>query len=170
MWGRREVQEGGDTCTHIADSLHCTVETNNIVKQLLLLLSRFSHVRLCATPQMAAHQAPLSLGFSSQEHAISFSNVGKWKVKVKSLSRVQLLATPWTATYQAPPSMGFSRQENWSGLPLPSPIKQLYSIKKRKKIDTSYFRVTIQLIHLHYLFEWQKIIVCKDARIIITAW
>ena len=25
---------------------------------LLLLLSRFSHVRLCATPQMAAHQAP----------------------------------------------------------------------------------------------------------------
>ena len=29
---------------------------------LLLLLSRFSHVRLCATPQTAAHQAPLSLG------------------------------------------------------------------------------------------------------------
>ena len=28
---------------------------------LLLLLSRFSHVRLCATPEMAAHQAPLSL-------------------------------------------------------------------------------------------------------------
>ena len=35
---------------------------------LLLLLSRFSCVRLCATPQMAAHQAPLSLGFSRQEH------------------------------------------------------------------------------------------------------
>ena len=34
----------------------------------MLLLSRFSHVRLCATPQMAAHQAPLSLGFSRQEH------------------------------------------------------------------------------------------------------
>ena len=29
---------------------------------LLLLLSRFSRVRLCATPEMAAHQAPLSLG------------------------------------------------------------------------------------------------------------
>ena len=28
---------------------------------LLLLLSRFSRVRLCATP--AAHQAPTSLGF-----------------------------------------------------------------------------------------------------------
>ena len=35
---------------------------------LLLLLSRFSHVRLCATPEIAAHQAPLSLGFSRQEH------------------------------------------------------------------------------------------------------
>ena len=35
---------------------------------LLLLLSCFSHVRLCAAPQMAAHQAPLSLGFSRQEH------------------------------------------------------------------------------------------------------
>ena len=47
--------------------------------------------------------------------AISFSNAGKWKVKVKSLSRVRLLVTPWTAAYQAPPSMGFSRQEYWSG-------------------------------------------------------
>ena len=37
-------------------------------RYLLLLLSRFSHVRLCATPKMAAHQAPLSLGFSRQEH------------------------------------------------------------------------------------------------------
>ena len=35
---------------------------------LLLLLSRFSHVQLCATPQTAAHQAPPSLGFSWQEH------------------------------------------------------------------------------------------------------
>ena len=33
-----------------------------------LLLSHFSRVRLCATPEMAAHQAPLSLGFSRQEH------------------------------------------------------------------------------------------------------
>ena len=53
--------------------------------------------------------------------AISFSNVWKWKVKVKSLSFVRLLATPWTAVYQAPLSMGFSRQEYWSGVPSPSP-------------------------------------------------
>ena len=35
---------------------------------LLLLLSHFSRVRLCATPQTAAHQASPSLGFSRQEH------------------------------------------------------------------------------------------------------
>ena len=35
---------------------------------LLLLLSRFSRVWLCVTPQTAAHQVPLSLGFSRQEH------------------------------------------------------------------------------------------------------
>ena len=94
---------------------------------LLLLLSCFSRVQLWETPEMAAHQAPPSLGFSRQEHwsgfAISFSNAWKWKVEVKSLSRVQLLVTPWTAAYQAPLSMGFARQEYWSGLPLPSPIE-----------------------------------------------
>ena len=35
---------------------------------LLLLLSRFSRVQLCATPYTAAHQAAPSLGFSRQEH------------------------------------------------------------------------------------------------------
>ena len=35
---------------------------------LLLLLSRFSRVRLCAAPWTAALQAPPSLGFSRQEH------------------------------------------------------------------------------------------------------
>ena len=57
----------------------------------ILLLTHFSHVRLCATPEMAADQAPPSLGFSRQELewvAISFSDAWKWKVKVKSLSCV----------------------------------------------------------------------------------
>ena len=57
--------------------------------------------------------------------AISLSDAGKWKVKVKSFSRVRLFEIPWTAVYQAPPSMGFSRQEYWSGLPLPSPTQKL---------------------------------------------
>ena len=39
-----------------------------IDSEILLLLSHFSCVRLCATPKTAAHQAPPSLGFSRQEH------------------------------------------------------------------------------------------------------
>ena len=35
---------------------------------MLPLPSRFSCVRVCATPETAAHQAPPSLGFSRQEH------------------------------------------------------------------------------------------------------
>ena len=94
---------------------------------LLLLLSRFSRVRLCETPQMAAHQAPPYLGFSRQEHWSGFPfpspmhESEKWKVKVKLLSSVRLLVTPRTAAHQAPPSVWFSRQEYWSAVPLPSP-------------------------------------------------
>jgi len=44
-----------------------TLSLLNVVL-MLLLLSRFSRVWLCATPETAAHQAPPSLGFSRQEH------------------------------------------------------------------------------------------------------
>ena len=56
-----------------------------VIKQSLLLLSRFSRVRLCATSWTAAHQASLSLGFSRQEHwsglpfPIPMHESGKWK-------------------------------------------------------------------------------------------
>ena len=42
------------------------------LNMLLLLLSHFSRVRLCVTPQTAAHQAPPSLGFSRQTNLLSF--------------------------------------------------------------------------------------------------
>ena len=45
-----------------------TYPSKLIYKLLLLLLSRFSHIQLCATPEMAAHQKPPSLGFFRQEH------------------------------------------------------------------------------------------------------
>ena len=52
---------------------------------LLLLLSRFSRVRLCATPETAAHQAPLSLGFSNN------TGVGcHFLLKVKSESESEV--------------------------------------------------------------------------------
>ena len=55
---------------------------------LLLLLSRFSHVGLCATPQTAANQAPPSLGFSRQEHWSGRSHFLLQCMKVKSESQV----------------------------------------------------------------------------------
>ena len=98
----------------------------------MLLLSCFSHVRLCDPIDGSPRGSPIpgilqarTLGWV----AISFSNAWKWKVKVKLFSRVWLLATPWTAAYQAPPSMGFSRQVYWSGVPLPSPIMGIEVIK-----------------------------------------
>ena len=82
---------------------------------LLLPLSCFSHVRLCATPETCSppgSPVPGILQARTLEWvAISFSNTWKWKVKGKLLSRVRLLVTPWTAAYQALLSMGFSRQE-----------------------------------------------------------
>ena len=68
--------------------------------------------------------------------AISFSNAGKWKVKVKSLSRVWLFVTPWTAAYQAPLSKGFSRQEYWSGLPSLELLRN--ADEDVEKLDSSY--------------------------------
>ena len=67
-----------------------TREAHSGMLLLLLLLSRFSHVQLCATPQTAAHQAPPSLGFSRQEHRSGLpfpspmhkSEKGKWSRSV----------------------------------------------------------------------------------------
>ena len=119
---------------------------------LLLLLSRFSCVWLCATPQIAAHQAPPSQGFSRQEHwsGLPFPSpiqicyrytiwwftifkgytpfigiIKYWLLLLLSqFSRVRLCATPETAAHQASPSPGLSRQEHWSGLPFPSPAHE----------------------------------------------
>ena len=68
-----------------------------ITLNMLLLLSHFSHVRLCATPQTAAHQAPPSLGFSRQEHQIytltknlQCDNVRCWASQVAQWYRICL--------------------------------------------------------------------------------
>ena len=77
-----------------------------------VLLSHFSCVQLCATPQTAAQQAPLSLGFSRQEYwsGLPFpSPMNESESEVAQSCRT--LSDPWTAANQAPPSMGFSRKE-----------------------------------------------------------
>ena len=104
--------------------------------------------------------------------AISFSNAGTWKVKVKSLSRVWLLATPCTTAYLATPSMGFSRQEYWSRVPLPSPFLVLSVPKYRTGCN---YTLKKSFVHLKFKltkcaaflfaksghpYDWQKVVSC----------
>ena len=60
------ITADGD-CSHEMKR-HLLLERKAMTNLLLLLLSHFSRVRLCATPEMATHQASLSLGFSRQKH------------------------------------------------------------------------------------------------------
>ena len=72
---------------------------------LLLLLSPFSRVRLCATPETAAHQAPPYPGFSRQEcwSGLPFpSPVHANKVT----QSYQTLATPWLQPSLPAPTRG----------------------------------------------------------------
>ena len=85
---------------------------------LLLLLSRFSRVRLYATPETAAHQAPPSLGFSRQEHwsglpfPSSMNESEKWK-----WSRSVVSDSSWPHGLQPTRLLRLwdFRQEYWSG-------------------------------------------------------
>ena len=101
------------------------------------------------TPRTAAHQVPLSMGFSRQQHwnGLPFpSPVGSFPTQGSnpgilhcrqilyhlshrnelfvcrfSHSVVSDSAIPGTAVHQPPLSMEFFRQEYWSGLPFPTP-------------------------------------------------
>ena len=64
-WIRSPVQNSVEILIPLAEMWKISRSTSS---SLLLLLSRFSHVRLGATPEMADHQAPPYLGFSRQEH------------------------------------------------------------------------------------------------------
>ena len=96
---------------------------------MLLLLCRFSHVWLCATPETAAHQAVLRPWDSPGKNTGMHCHFLLQCMKVKSESEVTqscpILSDTWTAAHQAPLSMGFSRQEYWKGVPLPSPQQML---------------------------------------------
>ena len=64
LWPTRLLCQGGG----VSKQEHWSVLPNTGCHTLLLLQSHFSRVRLCATPETAAHQALPSLGFSRQEH------------------------------------------------------------------------------------------------------
>ena len=49
-------------------------------------------------------------------------------------SHAWLCATPWMAAQEALPSLGFSRQEHWSGLPFPSPMREIEKWKWSRSV------------------------------------
>ena len=65
----------------------------------IAVIQWLSHVRLCATPWTAAHQAPPSMGFSRQEY---WSGVPlpspKHVVKRQQLTEILI---PWTAVFSS---------------------------------------------------------------------
>ena len=70
-WYAIRSKRGQGSQTQEAVALHRGQKNSGGEKEmvlLLLLLSRFSGVRLCATPWTAAYQAPVSMGFSRQEY------------------------------------------------------------------------------------------------------
>ena len=86
-----------------------------------LLLSHFSCVRLCATPETRLPRPWDSPGKNTGVGCHFLLQCMKVKSESEVAQSVRLFTTPWTVAHQAPPSFGFSRPEYWSGLLLPSP-------------------------------------------------
>ena len=112
------------------------------LSMLLLLLSRVSRVRLWATPEMAAQQAPPFLGFSWQEHWGGLSH-------------------PWD-----------SPGKNTSGLSLPSPMHKSESEVTQLCLTLSDpMNYSLPGSSAHGIFqarvlEWGAIASCKE----LTHW
>ena len=90
---------------------------------LLLLLSCFSRVRLCSTPQTAAHQAPPSLGFSRQEHwsGLHFLlQCMKGKRESEVTQSCPTLSDPVDRSLPGSSVPGIFQEEYWNGVPLPN--------------------------------------------------
>ena len=91
---------------------------------LLLLLSHFSHVRLCVIPQMAATRLPSPWDSPGKNTGVGFHLLLQC-MKVKSEREVaQSCPTPIDPMNCSPPSSsihGIFQAKYWSGVPLPSP-------------------------------------------------
>ena len=119
---------------------------------------RFSRVRLCATPETAAHQASPSLGFSRQEHwsGLPFPSPmhesEKWKW---SRSVVPTLSDPMDYSLPGSSVHGFSRQEYWSGVPLPSPTKRKTALSNQKSVHYT--------CHILLYINYRKMLLCANS-------
>ena len=86
-----------------------------LVSLLLLLLSRFSHVRLCATHRQQYTKLPRPWDSPGKNTGLGCHFLLQC-IKVERENESEVAQSCLTAAYQAPPPMGFSRQEYWSGV------------------------------------------------------
>ena len=90
---------------------------------LLLLLSRFRHVRLCATPQTGPTRLPSPWDSPGKNTGVGCHFLLQC-MKVKSESEIAqscpTLSNPMDCSPPGSSIHGISRQEYWSGGPLPS--------------------------------------------------
>ena len=102
---------------------HCKKLKNRLL--VLLLLSHFSRVWFCVTPQMAAHQALCPWDSPGKNTGVGYHFLLQF-MKGKSESEVAqsclTLRDPMDCSLPGSSVHGFSRQEYWSGVPLPSPL------------------------------------------------
>ena len=135
----------------------------------LLLLSHFSHVRLCATPQTAAHQAPPSLGFSRQEHGVGSHFLLQY-MKVKSESEVAqscpILSDPMDCSLPASFVHGIfqARVLEWDALPSLGSVLRVHKFQqiinfRRSSIQTttSKSQLSQRPICKFYRFSFHKL-------------
>ena len=93
-------------------------------KLMLLLLHPFSRVRLCGTPQTAAHQARRpwhSPGKNAGGGCYFLLQCMKVKSEGEVAQSCLTLRDPMDCSLPGSSIHGISRQEYWSGVPLPSP-------------------------------------------------
>ena len=74
---------------------------------LLLLLNRFSRVRLFTTPWTAPYQAPLSMGFLDPTQLLLLGS------SVKDLSLLSLRASHWETDSTVSDTLQFQQQPQW---------------------------------------------------------
>ena len=123
-------------------------DSSNVLFLLLLLLSHFSRAQPCPTPQTAAHYAPLSLGFSRQEHqngltlewvAISFSGSISSPLQMKEISNQVFLSV-----FSFPVSENKQAQSDRKYI--------CFLIKDREKVESA----CEWLLWFYYMLTWKQ--------------
>ena len=92
-----------------------------IIKLLLLLLSHFSCVLLCATPRTQPTRLPRPWDSPGKNTGVGCHFLLHYKTAAaaaaaKSFQSCLTLCDPMDTAHQVPLSLEFSRQEHWSGL------------------------------------------------------